>query len=55
LPIELAGEDLHKRGLAGAVWAGEPVAAAGDKADADFLEEELIAVAHGDITGAEHE
>ena len=41
LGVELAGEDLHKRGFAGAVGAGEAVAAAGDKADTDIFKEDL--------------
>jgi hypothetical protein len=40
LGVELAGEDLHEGGLAGAVGPGEAVAAAGDKGDADVLEED---------------
>ena len=40
LGVELAGEDLHEGGFAGAVGAGEAVAAAGDEADADVFEED---------------
>ena len=54
LRVELAGEDLHEGGLAGAVGSGEAVAAAGDEADADVLEEHLRAVAHGYIADTEH-
>ena len=49
LGVELAGEDLHEGGFAGAVGAGEAVAAAGGEGDGDIFEEELRAVAHGDI------
>jgi hypothetical protein len=50
LGVDLAGEDLHEGGFAGAVGAGEAVAAAGgERRDGDILEEELGAVAHGDI------
>ena len=52
--VEFAGEDLHKRRFAGAVGAGEAVAAAGDEADADIFKEDLRAVAHGDVADAEH-
>ena len=54
LGVELAGEDLHEGGFAGAVGAGEAVAAAGDEADADVFKEDLGAVAHGDIADTEH-
>ena len=54
LRVELAGEDLHEGGFAGAVGAGESVAAAGDKADADVFKEDLRAVAHGDVADTEH-
>ena len=54
LRVELAGEDLHEGGFAGAVGSGEAVAAAGDKGDADVLEEHLRAVAHGDIADTDH-
>ena len=49
LGVEFAGEDLHKCGLAGTVGAGEAVAATGNEADAYVFEEDLGAVAHGDI------
>ena len=54
LGVELAGEDLHEGGFAGAVGAGEAVAAAGDEADADVFKEDLGAVAHGDVADTEH-
>ena len=54
LRVELAGEDLHEGGFAGAVGPGESVAAAGDKADADFFKEDLGAVTHGDVADTEH-
>ena len=54
LCVELAGEDLHEGGLARPVGAGEAVAAAGDEIDGDLVEEDLGAVAHGDIGDAEH-
>ena len=55
LGVELAGEDLHEGGFAGAVGAGEAVAAAGDEADADIFKEDLGAVAHGDVADTEHD
>ena len=54
LGVDLAGEHLHEGGFAGAVGAGEAVAAAGGKGDGDILEEELRAVAHGDIGDRDH-
>jgi hypothetical protein len=54
LRVQLAGEDLHEGGLAGAVGTGESVAAAGHKGDADILEEHLRAVAHGYIADTDH-
>ena len=54
LGIEVAGEDVHEGGFAGAVGAGKAVAAAGNEADADVLEENLRAVAHGDVGNTEH-
>ena len=49
LSVEFAGEHLHEGGLAGAVGAGEAVAAARGEGDGDILKEELGAVAHGDV------
>jgi len=40
--------------FAGAVGAGEAVAAAGDETDAYVFKEELGAVAHGDVAEADH-
>ncbi len=54
LRLQFAGKDLHEGGLAGAVGAGEAVAAAGHKTDADFVEEHLRAVAHADIAATDH-
>jgi len=54
LGVELAGEDLHEGGFAGAVGSGEAVAAAGHKGDAHVLEEHLRAVAHGHIADTDH-
>jgi len=54
LRIHLAGEDLHEGRLAGSVRAGEAVAAAAREGDGDVLEEELLAVAHGDIGDGDH-
>ena len=54
LGVDLAGEDLHEGGLAGAVGAGEAVAAASGEGDGDILEEELRAIAHGDIGDRDH-
>ena len=54
LGVQLAGEDLHEGGLAGAVGAGEAVAAAAVEGDGDVLEEQLRAVAHGDIRDRDH-
>ncbi len=55
LGVDLAGEDLHEGGFAGAVGAGEAVAAASGEGDGDILEEELRAVAHGDIGDRNHQ
>ena len=49
LGVDLAGEDLHEGGFAGAVGAGEAIASAGGEGDGDILKEELGAVTHGDI------
>ncbi len=54
LGVELAGEDLHEGGFAGAVGAGEAVAAIAVEGDRDVLEEELRSVAHGDIGDRDH-
>ncbi len=54
LRVEFAGEDFHEGGFAGAVGPGESVAAAGDKADADFFKQDLGAVTHGDVADTEH-
>jgi hypothetical protein len=49
LGVDLAGEDLHEGGFAGAVGAGEAVATAGGEGNGDVLEEKLRAIAHCDI------
>ena len=49
LRVDLAGEHLHEGGLARAVGAGEAIAPAAGEGDRDILEEQLRAVAHGDI------
>ena len=54
LRLQFAGKDLHECRLAGAVGAGEAVAAAGNEDDADVLEEHLGAVAHADIADTDH-
>src|ERR1017187_10355102 len=55
LGVELAGEDLHEGGLAGAVGAREAVATAGDEADAYIFKEDFGAVAHGDVADTKHD
>jgi hypothetical protein len=47
--VELTGEDLHEGRLAGAVRAGEAVAAVLGEGDVDVLEEALLAVGLGDL------
>ena len=47
--FDFAGEDLHERGLAGAVGAGDGVAAPREKRRGDVFEQDAGAVAHGDI------
>ena len=54
LGVELAGEDLHECGFAGAVGPGEAVAAALDEGNRDIFEENFCAVAHGDVTDRDH-
>ncbi len=47
LRLELAGQNLHEGGFAGAIRPGEPVAAAGHKGGGHVFKEHLGAVAHG--------
>ena len=47
--LDFAGQDLHQRGLARAVGAGDGVAAAGKKRAGDVLEQDSGAEAHGDV------
>ena len=47
--LDLAGQDLHERGLAGAVRPGDRVAAAGEERGGDVFEQDAGAVAHGDV------
>ncbi len=54
LRVEIARKDLHERGLASAVGAGEAVAAAVTECGADFFEQNFGAVAHGDIANGNH-
>jgi len=49
LRLEFAAEQLHKRGFAGAVGAGEAVALSGREGGGDFVEQNFSAVAHGNI------
>ena len=51
--FELAGEDLHERGFAGAVGAGDGVAAAGEKGGGDVLEQYSGAEPHRDVVYCE--
>ncbi len=53
LGIDLAGEDLHEGGLAGAVGPGEAIAASAGERYRDILKEQLCAVAHRDIGDGE--
>ena len=51
--LDLAGEDLHERGLAGAVGAGDGVAAARQERAGDVFEQNSGAEAHGDVVDGE--
>ncbi len=51
--FELAGEDLHERGFAGSVGAGDGVAAAGEKGSGDVLEQYSGAEPHRDVVYCE--
>src|SRR5690242_7702510 len=52
--ILLAGQDLHKGGFAGAVGAGNGVAAARHESGGDVLKEDAGAEAHSDIFNRDH-
>ena len=52
--VELAGQQLHERGLAGAVRAGQAVAPAGGERGGDVLEEHLRAEPHRDTACRDH-
>ena len=54
LRLELAGQDLHEGGFAGTVGAGQAIATAGRKGDADVFKENLGAVPHGYIADTDH-
>ena len=41
LRLKLAGENLHEGGFSGAIWPGEPIAAAGGEGCADVFKENL--------------
>jgi len=51
--FELAGKDLHERGLAGAVGAGNGVAPAREKGGRDVLEQYSGAKPHRDVVYGE--
>ena len=52
--LHVAGEDLHEGGLAGAVRAGEAVAAPGGERDVHVLEELLAGEGLGDVGDGDH-
>ena len=54
LGIEVARQDLHERGLAGAVRPRQPVAPARRERDGHVLEEHLRAEAHGHVGDGNH-
>ena len=47
--LDLAGEDLHEGGLAGAVRPGDGIAPAGQKGGGHILKQDAGAVAHGNV------
>ena len=52
--LEIAAENLHERGFAGAVRADQTIAVAVGELDRDVLEQRLGAELHGDVGGREH-
>ena len=55
LRLEVARQQLHERGLAGAVRAGQPVSPPWCKGRRDVLEQDLRTVAHGHTIDSDHE
>ncbi len=51
--FELAREDFHERGLAGAIRAGNGVAASGEKSTGNVLEQYSSAEPHSDVVNGE--
>ena len=52
--LELAGQDLHQGGFAGAIGPGDGVAAARHEGGGDVLEQDAGTEAHGDIVDGQH-
>ena len=52
--FDVARQDLHEGGLAGAVGAGEAVAVAGGEFDGDVIEKGARAVGFGDAVDGDH-
>jgi len=52
--ILFAGQDLHERGFAGAVGAGDGIAAARHEGGGDVLKQDAGAEAHSDILNRDH-
>ena len=52
--LQLAGENLHQGGFAGAVGAGDGVAPARDEGAGHVLEEDPRTEAHSDIVHGQH-
>ena len=47
--VDFAGQDLHQRGLAGAIRPGNAVAPAVEESGGDLFEQDSGAEAHGDV------
>ena len=52
--LEFAGQDFHECGFAGAIGAGDGVAAPGHEGAGDVFEEDPGSEAHGDVVDCEH-
>jgi hypothetical protein len=52
--LELASEDFHESGFAGAIGSGNGVTAPGHKSTGDVLEEDARSEAHRDIVDRKH-
>ncbi len=52
--LDFAGQDFHECGFAGAIGAGDGVAAPGHKGAGHVLEEDPGSEAHGDVVDCEH-